>query len=479
MNSGVLKAARIELARRSFWHYARLRAPDFYRDSRKYLKDICDTIQAFLASQDDVLIVNGPPRHGKSRTAQLAVEWVLGKNNQTKVMTGSYNEGLAVSFSKGVRDAIQEVKAEEERVVYSDIFPKTKIKVGDAAMKLWSLQGAHTSYLATSPSGTATGFGANVLILDDLIKNAREAQTAHVLAGHWDWFTKTMLSRLEEGGKLIVIMTRWHSKDLSGRIIEELPSLGYKVKVVTHKALQDDGTMLCSEILSRESYERKVKAMGRDIAEANYQQAPIDLVGRLYSGFKVYTETPTEAGASLFEEVRIYADTADTGSDFLCSIAYGVYQGAAYVLDVIHTTAPMEITERQVANQFKANRVDIADVESNAGGRGFARSVERILRQEFGHKGGTVTAFTQTKNKVARILSNSTFAMNNIFMPSDWATRWPSFYDALYDYQAKGKNAHDDAADALTGVAEVLQNRNSFGRTDAAETIKRLKRMGL
>ena len=97
-----------------------------------------------------------------------------------KIMTGSYNETLSTVFSKNVRNTIQEVKADEDKIVYSDIFD-AKIKFGDGAMNLWSLQDGYNNYLATSPTGTATGFGADIIIIDDVIKNAEEANNALVL----------------------------------------------------------------------------------------------------------------------------------------------------------------------------------------------------------------------------------------------------------------------------------------------------------
>lgn len=73
-------------------------------------------------------------------------------------MTGSYNETLSTMFSKNVRNAIQEEKADKYKPVFSDVFPNVKIKQGDGAMNLWSLEGGYNNYLATSPTRTATGF---------------------------------------------------------------------------------------------------------------------------------------------------------------------------------------------------------------------------------------------------------------------------------------------------------------------------------
>ncbi|PAE20514.1 phage terminase large subunit [Robertmurraya siralis] len=450
--------AQIELARRDFFEYCHLKAPNFYKYNRKFLIELADTLQAFSSSKDDVLIINVPPRHGKSRTAGNFVEWLLGNNPKLKIMTGSYNETLSTTFSKSVRNAIMEIKADENKAVYSDIFPKVKIKHGDGAMNLWSLEGYHQNYLATSPTGTATGFGADYIIIDDLIKNALEANNATVLQGHWDWFTNTMLSRLETGGKIILIMTRWHSQDLAGRALKELPKLGYKLQHVNMKALQDDDTMLCDEILSKKEYDRKTKTMGEDIASANYQQEPIDIKGRLYSSFKTYDGELPE-----FKEIKNYADTADTGGDYLCSINYGVtFDNEAYVLDVLYTKAPMEETEPEHAKMLFERKVNWSDIESNNGGRGYSRSVERILKEKYNWNGTRIEAFHQSKNKQARIISNATWVMDHIYFPSDWRFKWPDYYKAMTEYQREGKNEHDDAPDATTGIAEKIGQGNLF-----------------
>ncbi len=455
--------AKIELARREFFFYCNLKAPDFYKPERTYLVDLCNELQEFIEGDDEVLIINEPPRHGKSRTAGLFVEWVLGKDHNAKIMTGSYNETLSTMFSKNVRNSIQEEKADQYKPVFSDVFPGVKIKQGDGAMNLWSLEGGYNNYLATSPTGTATGFGCSLLIIDDLIKSALEANNADVLGKHWDWFTNTMLSRLEEGGKIIIVMTRWHSQDLAGRALEHYKKIGAKLRHISMKALQDDGTMLCNQVLSRKSYEAKKKAMGADIASANYQQEPIDLKGCLYSRFKTYSKLPMdEQGNLLFSKIKNYTDTADTGEDYLCSINYGVYNNEAYILDVLYTKDGMEITEPATAKMLHKGKVNDADIESNNGGRGFARSTERILKEVHHSNHTHIEPFHQSKNKVARIISNSTWVMDHIYYPVNWKDRWPEYYEAMVKYQKEGKNAHDDAPDATTGIAEKIAGGDTF-----------------
>lgn len=447
--------AKCELARREFFFYCNLKAPDFYKDDRKYLVELCNDFQKFYESDDEVLVINEPPRHGKSRTAGLFVEWVLGKNQNEKIMTGSYNETLSTMFSKNVRNSIQEEKADKYKPVYRDVFPGVTIKHGDGAMNLWSLEGGYNNYLATSPTGTATGFGASLMMIDDLIKNAEEANNAAVLEKHWDWFTNTMLSRLEEGGKIIIIMTRWHSEDLAGRVLAWCKEKKKKYSHVSMKALQDDGTMLCDEVLSYSSAMDKKSAMGADIFSANYQQEPIDLKGRLYTSLKTYDKAPTD----LFIAINSYCDTADEGTDYLCNIVYGVYNYEAYVLDVVYTQESMETTEEKVAKSLYEYEVGNAKVESNNGGKGFARAVRRILEEKLNSNRTRVKWFHQSKNKQARILSNATWVMDHIYYPANWKDRWPQYYDAMIKYQREGKNKHDDAPDATTGIAEQLNRK--------------------
>lgn len=449
--------AKLELARRDFFDYCELMAPDFYKRSRQYLVQLANTLQEFVFnSPKKALVISIPPRTGKSRTASLFAEWTFGKDPTKKIMTGSYNETLSTQFAKTVRNTIQTQKVEPFIPVFSDVFPDVKIKQGDAAMNMWSLEGQYSSYLATSPSGTATGFGCSLMIIDDVIKNAQEANNQLTKQGHYEWFTNTMLSRLEEGGKIIIIMTRWASDDLAGRIINHFKE---DAEIISLKALQDDGTMLCEDVLSRESYEEKKKLMSPDIFYANYQQEPIDLKGQLYTSFKTYDSLPQ------FEKIQSYTDTADTGSDYLCSIIYGIYQKEAYILDVIYTNEPMEITEPLVAKHIFEYKVNQADIESNNGGRGFSRQISHYLTNTYNTNHTVIRPFHQSKNKQARILSNATWVMEHIYFPQNWHNKYPEFYKAITSYQREGKNLHDDAPDALTGVAEkvnVLQPVFSF-----------------
>nr|WP_052085732.1 phage terminase large subunit [Clostridium sp. HMP27] len=480
--------AKCELSRRSFWDFTQTLYPKFYKEDRWHLEKIAHTLQSLyegriikvppesewriVDSLDGIqgqitckkLMLNMPPRHGKSFTATNFAKWVLGKDNNNRLITVSYNEKLSGRFAKAVRDGIDEVRVDDhkkDKIIFQDIFPTTKIKQGDGSYQMWSLEGQYFNYLATSPTATLTGVGCNIGIIDDIIKDKSEAYNDNVLENHWDWYVNTYLSRLEEGAMQIIIMTRWSTKDLCGKLLEEEPGEWYELKMKAYDEVKDE--MLCEELLSRKSFDDKKSKTSEEIIQANYQQEPVDVKGILYKTIKTYEKLPP-----YFEHIINYTDTADEGDDYLCSITAGIYQGEAYILDVYYTQEGMEVTEPVTAEFMVKNKVNAALIESNNGGKGFARNVIRIIWEKFKTKAVNIKWFHQSQNKKARILTNSTFVMNHIYFPVMWRNKWPEFYKAITTYQKEGKNAHDDAPDALTGIAEVCQR--SFSKPEATET---------
>jgi len=288
------------------------------------------------------------------------------------------------------------------------------------------------------------------MVVDDLIKNAYEANNETILEGHWNWFTNTMLSRREGKKKVLIVMTRWSSKDLAGRIIEYCEEENLSYSHVNFKAELGSGDMLSDDIFSAKDAEKAKKLMGEDIYSANYNQEPIDLKGSLYSNLLTYEELPRDKIITIDN----YTDTADRGQDYLCSIDYAIdRQGYCYILDVIYTQESMETTEEKVAAMITKDFVNFAHIESNNGGRGFARNVKELCLKK-NNRHTSIKPFHQSKNKESRILTGSTGVMQNILFPSKWKQLFPEFYKSVISYQRTGKNKHDDSVDTLTGVYE-------------------------
>ena len=148
-----------------------------------------------------------------------------------------------------------------------------------------------------------------------------------------------------------------------------------------------------------------------------------------------------------------YTDTADTGDDYLCSIDYMVVGEDYYILDIICTKESMEITEPMVAKMLTKDKVGCAIIESNNGGRSFARNVKTECKN-LNNSHTNIQWFHQSANKQARIFSNSASVMAHVFYPHNWIDKYPEFADMMIRYQKEGKNAHDDCPDAITGVYE-------------------------
>jgi predicted phage terminase large subunit-like protein len=440
------RALKIELARKDFWEYCRIMIPAFYKEDRQWLKDMCYKFHSFYFESDKFfLVINAPPRFGKSLTAQKFTEWLFGRFPMTTVMTGSYNEILAGQFAKNVRNMLIPPKAQQgkTKILYHDIFPDTMISKGDASASLWKVAGSPvTSYLATSPGGTATGIGAKLIIIDDLIKSPEEAYNDNVLDRHWEWFNSNMMQRLEGNHwKVIVIATRWVTEDLPGKVIK-----AKNCDVFDLKAYEDvDGKRIwtCEEILDERSFEEKCSDMNEDIILANYQQQPMDLKGRLFSEFMTYKYKDMPEAKDVY--VKSVTDTADKGTDSLCSIIYKYVDGIAYVLDVIYTDAPMEQTERLCAEKFDSWGVKIAFVEANNGGRLFAENIRRAMTD----KSVMFDSTMSTSNKEARILASHGWLQRYIRFPEGWNKLYPEFYNEVMTYNAKGKNKHDDGVDTM------------------------------
>lgn len=468
---------KIEAGTESFRTYCNLLNPEFFKPNRSYQDVICNTLQNFYESKQineitgepfDILIMNLPPGFGKSYTASLFATWIYGKNVKNQVIEVSYNQSLSIQFSKTVRDLINdaEIQGDSNYYVVNSFFPDVKIKYGDAAMERWSLEGYYNSYLATSFDGSITGMRGTIGIIDDPIKNASEALNERVKESHWSFYKNTFSSRILDGGKQIIIQTRWASDDLTGRLLQEFPERCY---VLSMKALDENGNSICEDLYSTKNLQRKKATLDESFWLANFEQMPIDIQGALYSGFKTYDAVDYDS----FERIINYTDTADEGADFLCSISAGIINDFIYIVDIYYTDEAMETTEPELARKLDLNRVKECIIESNNGGRGFARNVIRRLK-DIKNKRCSVTWFHQTKNKKTRILVNASNLGEKIIMPEGWEKKFPAFYKDVMSYQRKGKNKHDDAPDALTGLYEF-----AIGEVKSKKKAKILKRQRL
>lgn len=415
------------------------------------------------------LIVTVPPQHGKSEgSSRRLPAYILGREPDNKISIASYSTPFARKFNRDVQRII-------DTTDYRAIFPKTTLNrsqvVTITSSELrnadeFEVVGRMGGLKAVGRGGALTGTQVDTLIIDDLYKDYMEGNSPTVLDNAWDWYVTVAETRLHNDSRQLIVFTRWNEADLVGRLentdrVEELtelldeydPDVWYKINfpAIREPVNNSLDTRKVGDPLwpERHSLKNLNVSKGREpeLFQSLYQGNPRPREGLLYDHFQTYVAMPETKG------IFNYTDTADTGTDFLCSINYALgMDGRAYVTNIVYTDAPMETTEPQTAGLLDMDDVSRSRVESNNGGRGFARKVQALI------KGRThVSWFHQSKNKEARIFTASAGIQRDILFPDNWAVKWPNFYAAMVTYRKKfTANKHDDAADAVTGIYEAL-----------------------
>lgn len=174
---------------------------------------IADYLEKIERREIKRLIIEVQPRSGKSQLSSINFPaWYLGRNPDKEIITASYSGELASDFGQKTRDLVKDN-------IYKAIFPEVYLREDTQAKNKWATkQGG--SYISVGVGGALTGRGADVLLIDDPHKNREDANSETMRNKVWDFFTSTAFTRLSPNGAVVVIMTRWHSDDLVGRIKE-------------------------------------------------------------------------------------------------------------------------------------------------------------------------------------------------------------------------------------------------------------------
>lgn len=205
-------ASRI-LARRRFLPFVK-RMNDRYDDGWVH-RDICARLERFsddvAAGKSPRLMLLMPPRHGKSELASKNFPaWHLGRHPDHEFIACSYNLSLAMGFSRKVKQIIDDH-------LYKTVFDVSLDK-NNQSTEEWAIAGRRGGYVAAGIGGPITGKGAHVLVIDDPVKNAEEADSGDAREKIWEWYLSTAYTRLAPGGGVLVIQTWWHDDDLAGRL---------------------------------------------------------------------------------------------------------------------------------------------------------------------------------------------------------------------------------------------------------------------
>lgn len=435
-----------------------------------------DILDSFARGQIKKLIVTIPPQHGKSYGSSIMLPaFLLGIDPSLRIAIASYSKTLAARFNRRIRH----IMGSE---TYGSVFPGTKIPTKKdtgyiCSSSEFDIVGQTGGLISVGREGALTGNTVDIMIIDDLYKNAMEAYSPVIRSNTWEWYNSVVKTRLHNDSRELIVFTRWHEDDLIGKLSESEKIVMISSTFESDTPQDDDcwfrvnfeglknspptlldprqhGEALWPERHSKKSLEKRRK-LDPVIFEAMYQGNPSSEENLLYGrNLLTYEKLPKDIVTR-----GNYTDTADTGDDFLCSICYSVcLDGFIYLTDIVYSSAKMEITEPQVAEMLARNRTAQSYIESNNGGRGFARAISKLA------PGTHIEWFHQSRNKEARILSNVTAVLRHIRFPHDWSTRWPELYHDLTTYRRVFRsNRRHDAPDVITGIVET-EIENSGGK---------------
>ena len=430
-----------------------------------------EVLTRFAMGEIKKLMITMPPQHGKSEGATRRLPaFVLGQDPDKRIAIVSYNAIKARKFNRELQRIMDDDR-------YYELFPQTLL-AGQASYQEQGrrsrnyarnsdeceIVGYQGSFKTIGVGGSLTGEPVDMLIMDDLYKDASSAWSPVIRQNVADWYDTVASTRLHNDSQQLLVFTRWHMEDLAGRLLEqegvydpiENPQ-GWLL--VSFPAIQNrppseqdpraEGEPLWPE---RHSLEKLLEIKGRSptVFESLYQQNPQPSQGLMYEEFTCYTDLPSRSYSVA------YIDAADSGADYLCALFYKEAEDGNYITDVLYTKDPMEVTETTLTYMLQQHQVERCHIESNNGGNLFVSN----LQQRSWDTGNRLTRFNpfhQNQNKTARIFAASASVQKLIKMPLDWKKRFPKFARDLTGYLRVGTNAHDDAPDALTGSIECRQ----------------------
>jgi predicted phage terminase large subunit-like protein len=412
------------------------------------------------------LLITEPPRHGKSElTSHWFPVWYLSLFPRRDVLLASYEADFAMRWGRKVRNTIQ---AHEEQL------PAVRIADDSSAASRWATS-AGGSMETCGVGGAMTGKGAHLLLVDDPVKNAEEADSQVIRDRNWNWWTSTAYTRLEPTGAAVVIQTRWHEDDLAGRLLADAKAGGEPWHVINLPAIAEkddalgrpEGEPLWPERFDRAALARIRKAVGERVWNALYQQRPAPDTGAVFlrPWFRYWRHAwqpaPTDPEMAKrtvvlprrFQEVFQSWDLAfkdSEGSDLVAGAKVGCNGANRYLLDLDW--------ERKSFTQSLAAMVKLAKVEP----AGLATLVEDAANgpAAISSLRGTLPGIIAVKplgSKRARGASvTPIFEAGQFFIPL-YATWRQALEEELATFPF---GAHDDAVDSITQALTYAAGRD-------------------
>lgn len=280
-------------------------------------------LEGVASGRWDRLMLLLPPGSAKSTYASLVFPpWFLANRPWSHVIAASHTASLARSFGRGVRTLIEEHQTRLQ--LYLD--PNNR-----AAGRFGVIGGG--SYFATGVRGPITGRRADLLLIDDPVKSQAEADSGSARDHLWDWFRSDLVTRLKPGGRVVLVMTRWHPDDLGGRLLQS--SDAWRVVRLPALAEEDDllgrpiGAPLWPEWEDETALRRKRAVLGDRTFEALFQQSPRSSGGRLFKTAQLPVVTEEAVGT----QVRAWDLAATQDGDFTAGVLLTRTEGGSFQIN--------------------------------------------------------------------------------------------------------------------------------------------------
>lgn len=311
-------------ARTKLIDFARYTLPTYEEAAHHHM--IAERLEAVERGDIRRLMIFMPPRHGKSELASRRFPaWYMGRNPGIEIISASYNSDLAADFGREVRAIV----ASDE---YQALFPGVQLRADSKAADRWHITG-NGAYRAAGVGTAMTGRGADLLLIDDPVKDREEADSELRRGRVWDWYRSTAYTRLSPQGRVVVIQTRWHEDDLSGRLLEQMKAGADEWEVLSLPAILD-GKALWPDRFPLERLEAIKRTIGPREWSALYMQSPQPDEGTFFQRewLKEWAKDSKPA------DLRIYGTSdyavTDGGGDYTVHRIWGVCpKGGIYRLD--------------------------------------------------------------------------------------------------------------------------------------------------
>jgi predicted phage terminase large subunit-like protein len=403
------------------------------------------------------LIISLPPRHGKSELAsKMFPSWFMGRNPHKHMILATYNEKFSWDFGRKVRGVM---KAPE----FAQVFPQTALKYGATAVDRLEVDGGGALFF-TGRGGTVTGRGGDLILIDDPIKDRKEADSPAIREHLWDWYNQVIKTRLmTKAGAVVLIQTRWHEDDLIGRLTDpsnpsynaaeakkwhiiDLPALALEDDILGRKP----GEALWPERFDEVYLESARVADARGF-QALYQGRPTPEDGAFFHAQDLRTYDKT---SDLPDNLRIYiasdhAVSTEQNRDKTCLLPVGVDEDDnIWVLpDVYWKQAPSDQVVEAMLHMMQQHKPVFWWAEKGHISKSIGPFLRKRMREERVY--ASIIEVTPTVNKQARAQSiHARMSMQKVYFPS-FAKWWPDARNELLKFP---QGLHDDFVDALAYI---------------------------